>query len=328
MNAKQKIDPVKLYQTKEYYDDIRKNLVDFPVLLLLEGSAYCNMTCIMCLRRLHVPERDKTGLGVGHMSLDLIKKIVEECKGRKQFLGIHFAEFGEPLMNPKISEMVSFISKAGIKSQIVTNGLLLNDEMIKSLIDSGLTKIKVSFQGATPEKYKFWRNNDFYDNIVKNVHNMVKIRNNMGSDLFIQVGTSSCDDTEEELKQFMDYWNQIVDHVYWNYTGLLHMKGDPLIKDVKILRQAPLKVNPCKELFLRMSVTWNGKVTQCPRDEQHFTGDLNTQTIHEVWHSKKVNENRTIILEKGNCLPLCDHCVEQPKETLNYNYKYKTNATI
>ncbi|KPA12886.1 radical SAM protein, partial [Candidatus Magnetomorum sp. HK-1] len=258
----------------------------------------------------------------------LIKKLVEECKDRKQFLGIHFAEFGEPLMNPEIVEMISCINKTGLKSQIVTNGLLLNDEMIRKLIDAGLTKIKISFQGATPEKYKFWRNNNQYDQIVSNVKNMVKIRNDMKSNLFIQVGTSSCDDTEKELKQFINYWEQKVDHVYWNYTGLLHIKDDPLIKDIKILRQAPLKTEPCKELFLRMSVAWNGKVTQCPRDEQHFTGDLNTQTIHEVWHSEKVNANRKIILEKGNCLPLCDHCVAQPKETLNYNYKYENNFEL
>jgi len=320
-----KKDPVKLYYTKEYYnefDNIDKT-PDFPTLILLEATSHCNMDCLMCLRRVHVQEREKTGLGEGHMSLELIKKIVAECKDEKGLLGLHFAEYGEPLMNPEMVDIVSCIKSAGLKSQIVTNALLLDEKMARRLIEAGLTKVKVSLQGATSEKYEFWRNNKLYNRIEDNILNLVKIRDAMKSDLFIQVGTSSCDDTEEELEAFIKYWKDKVDHVYWNYTALSHIKDDPILKTINILREAPKKTENCKELFLRMTVAWNGQVTQCPRDEENFVGDLNKQTVREVWHSEKMVNNRRLVLEKGNCLPHCDYCVCQPKETLPYNYRYE-----
>ncbi|MCP4219518.1 MAG: radical SAM protein [bacterium] len=320
---KKAIDPVKLYYTREYHEELSGKVIDFPKLLLLQASSYCNYTCLMCRRHIHVPQRDDTGLGEGHMSPRLIEKLVEECRPEKSFLGFHFAEYGEPLMNPRMAEMISIISRSGLKSQVVTNGFYLDDKMCRQLIEAGLSKIKISFQGATEEKYKFWRNNDYYRKIVENVHRLVEIRDRMKSDLFIQVGTSSCDDTEEELQQFVSYWENKVDHVYWNYTALNHLQGEPFLEKVNIIRQAPLKSETCWELFLRMTVVWDGRVTQCACDEEHFIGDLNTSTIRDIWHGDKMNENRQLILTRGNVLEHCKYCSAQPKETLNYKPSYK-----
>jgi|TARA_B100002003_G_C14074869_1_gene517086 MoaA/NifB/PqqE/SkfB family radical SAM enzyme len=316
------IDPLKLYYAKEYYDGLLESEIGFPKILLLQASSLCNFSCIMCYRTLHVPERKIFGIQEGNMSLKLIKKLVRECQGEKDFLGFHLAEYGEPLMNPEITEIISCIHKAGLTSQIVTNGFYLDDKMIKGLINAGLSKIKISFQGATPKRYKFWRNNNYYEKVVSNVKNLVKARDAKKSDLYIQVGTSSCDDTEEELEKFVNYWKDLVDHVYWNYTILLHLKDKELFNKINVLRQAPKKEDKCNDPFLRMTVLWNGKVTQCVNDEGHFIGDLNKQTIYEVWHSTKMNANRKIILENGNILPNCDTCAAQPKETLQYNYRY------
>ncbi len=319
---KEKIDPLKLYFSKDYYRDISEGPNDFPTLLLLDASSLCNYTCIMCKRGMYVPEREETGLGNGHMSLSLVKKLVEECRDEKSFLGFHFAELGEPLMNPDIVEMVAAVNNAGMKTQIVTNGYFLNDKMIKSLIEAGLTKIKISFQGATEEKYRFWRNNDYYPQIVQNVHRVVELRDEMKSDLFVQVGTSSCDDTMEELENYVAYWEKVVDHVYWNYTGLLHIQDDSRISDLNVLRKAERRIERCKEPFVRMAVLWDGRVTPCPSDESTFVGDLNKQTIREVWQSKEINKVRKRIIEHGNVLEKCQYCIQQPKKTLDYTYRY------
>ncbi len=319
-----KIDPLKLYYTKEYYKDISAHeVIGFPKILLLQASSYCNFTCIMCRRRNHLPEREKTGLGEGNMSLRLVEKLVDECRGEKGFLGFHFAEYGEPLMNPEMMSIISSISKAGLNSQIVTNGYYLDDEMCRSLIEAGLSKIKISFQGATPEKYRFWRNNDHYDHVVRNVLNLVRIRDESRSRLFVQVGTSSCDDTEEDLYKFIEFWKDIVDHVYWNYTALLHIKDNSVIDSLKILRQAPKKTERCNDPFLRMTIVWNGMVTQCVSDEENFIGNLNKQTIKDIWNSREMNKNRKVILEKGNCLTHCEYCTSQPEETRSYTYRYE-----
>ncbi len=317
-----KIDPIKLYYTKEYYAPLSMNVIDFPKMLVLQGSSFCNFNCIMCQRNVKVKKREKTKLGNGYMSVQLIKKIVDECKNIKDFLGLQFALYGEPLLNPDIVKIIEVIKKGGVKVQIVTNGSMLEEEMIRKLINAGLDKIKISFQGASPEKYKLWRDKDYYSKLVSIVHNVVRIRDKMKSDLFVQVGTSSADDTIEELKDFISYWKKIVDHVYWNYTCLLHLQDDPVINNLKILRQAPKNTKKCWELFKRMAVMWNGKVVRCVNDEEHFIGDLNTQSIREIWNGEIMNKYRSTILAKGNILEGCEYCTTQPDETKNYKYRY------
>lgn len=322
-----KIDPMKLYYDKDFYKDHSiDNVISFPKMLLIQASSSCNFKCIQCFREIMVPRRKISGLGEGYISLELIEKISDECKDKKDFIGIHFALYGEPLLNPNLVDIVKVIKSRNLKCQIVTNGYFLNEKMINNLIDARLDKIKVSFQGTNKERYEFWRNNEHYDLIVKHIKMLVKIRDQKGSDLFIQVGTSSADDTEDELNDFVAYWGNIVDHAYWNYTSLLHIADNPKLKEIEILRQSERRTEQCWDPFLRMSVPWNGKVGRCVEDEENYVGDLNHQTIDEVWNGEEFMSVRKTLVEKGNVFDCCRYCGMEPNETIrDYTYRYSEN---
>jgi len=51
---------------------------------------------------------------------------------------------GEPLLKKEIFELVSFCRKKGLKTNIATNGYLINEEMAKRIADSGLESIIIS----------------------------------------------------------------------------------------------------------------------------------------------------------------------------------------
>lgn len=326
LEKKKRIDPLKLYYAEEYYRPIENGPSENPLLLILQASSHCNFNCIMCQRNVKVARRKVTGLGEGHMSTQLVKKLAEECRDFKNFLGFLLALYGEPLLNPNIVELVKIIREQGILVQLVTNGSKLTEDMMRKLIDAGLNKIKISFQGASREKYKLWRNQDSYDQLSSTIKSLVKIRDEMGSDLFIQVGTSSADDTMEEIDLFVKYWEQIVDHVYWNYTILLPVKETEAVKNLEVLRECPKLENKCWEPFKRLPVMWNGLVTQCLNDEENFVGDVSKQSIMDVWNGKGLTDIRHKILTEGNVLHGCENCATEPPETRQYDYRYETSV--
>ena len=56
-------------------------------------------------------------------------------------------------MHPNIVEKVAYADKKGVIDQrIGSNGSLLDTEMAEKLIDSGLSRLEISIDAATPEK--------------------------------------------------------------------------------------------------------------------------------------------------------------------------------
>ena len=87
-----------------------KKEFNFPPYLLIEPNAACNLKCPMCF------QIDKTFTRkpfMGIMKWDLFKKIVDEAN-EIGVGAITLASRGEPLMHPKISEMLYYISEKKI----------------------------------------------------------------------------------------------------------------------------------------------------------------------------------------------------------------------
>jgi MoaA/NifB/PqqE/SkfB family radical SAM enzyme len=254
-----------------------------------------------------------TGLNEGFMDLDLVKKVANEFQHQASFMGVLFALYGEPLMNRSIVEMVQAVKAAGKRVQITTNGLLLTDELSRKLMDNGLDKIKISFQGTTEKEYAFWRNNPYYKKIICQIENLLELRAKLGVELFVQIGTSVANDSDEEISAFMDFWKDRVDNVYYDATGMLHLSDQPYVKGKTFRHQAVRRTSPCFDIFMRMSVLHNGQVPLCVDDEEHVMGDLYTQSIEEIWKCKGFEAHRYTILKDGNVLSPCKYCYTSPR---------------
>ena len=131
--------------------------------------------------------------------------------------------------------------------------------------------------------------------------------------MYIQIGTSVANDTDEQIEEFVNYWRSRVDNVYYEPTGVLHIQDKDYIKDKTFKHQAVQRTYPCFDIFTRMSVLYNGQVPLCVDDEEHNMGNLYEQTITEIWNGEKFQNNRKIILEKGNVLEPCKYCYTAPR---------------
>jgi MoaA/NifB/PqqE/SkfB family radical SAM enzyme len=58
---------------------------------------------------------------------------------------------GEPLMHPELEEVIRHIRRRGMIAGMITNGLLMGVERIRSLNDAGLEHLQISIDNVTPD---------------------------------------------------------------------------------------------------------------------------------------------------------------------------------
>ena len=105
------------------------------------------------------------------------KQLVRSLRG---LVDPHF-EFhlsgGEPLMTEDILDLVNFISKEGYRTNLVTNGFLIDEEMAKNIVNSNLDTLTISLDGIMRETHDFIRGiKGSYDRLMQAIDYLDKFR--------------------------------------------------------------------------------------------------------------------------------------------------------
>jgi MoaA/NifB/PqqE/SkfB family radical SAM enzyme len=127
---------------------------NFPPHVEIETTNFCNLKSLNC------PSKDMRR-AKGIMDFELYKKIINEIAENKP-KGISLHVFGEPLMNPGISDFISYAHDNcnGTKVSMSTNTTLLKGKMVDKLVYSGLADLtsSVGLKGIKPSAGFFgWR---------------------------------------------------------------------------------------------------------------------------------------------------------------------------
>lgn len=74
----------------------------------------------------------------------------------RKIKNVVFSLVGEPTMNPDLPAMIACLKRLGVAKEITmfTNGILLTPELGEELIDSGLTRLRVSIEGVRDRRYE------------------------------------------------------------------------------------------------------------------------------------------------------------------------------
>lgn len=138
-------------------------------LLQVESALACNLRCVMC----PWAEIRKNLENRGLMSQEVWERIRPHLR---QATSIDFTGGGEPLLQPRLVEWVAEATTAGCETGILTNGLLLDTDMARALIDAGLDWICVSMDGATQEEYEKIRKGSDFRKVCENLGNIAELR--------------------------------------------------------------------------------------------------------------------------------------------------------
>ena len=122
-----------------------------PFFAMIDVTQRCNLNCVGC--RFHSPYTRRPSAGDPEIP-DVSVELVERFCGELGIMGTEsliFSGAGEPMLHPRIFDLIGLAKAAGLKVSLLTNGTLLDRSRIESLIDSRLDLLKVSLWGGSPE---------------------------------------------------------------------------------------------------------------------------------------------------------------------------------
>jgi len=308
---------------KPGYDNIRKPLKDIipadtPFTLFISPSQLCNFKCHFCSHSLSIEEKKKAGFVSINQDFKVFKKIAEQSKEfPNKYKRILLTGLGEPLLNPKIVDMVRLLNEYEIaeKLEIFTNASLLKPELSDGLIDAGLTRLRISVQGTDAEKYKK------HCGINLNFKKFVD-----GIRYFYEKSRGKCSIyikiIEEELygeddkQKFFDIFGGICDEIFVeNLVRAQPMMGDydekiPLTRT--FYGEIAQKRDVCPYIFYTLQTDSEGNCYPCPPLSLPLNfslGNIFEQPLRKIWTGEKMQKLRLSHLKKdGSKYDICKKC--------------------
>jgi radical SAM protein with 4Fe4S-binding SPASM domain len=255
-----------------------------PEIVQIESTNICNAKCVFC-------PRDEMQRRQGIMTVELFKKIVDECAD----LGIthiRMHNYGEAFMDRRLVEKVRYAKQKGIREVgMISNGSLITEPVARGMIEAGLDAINISVDASGKEVFEATRLGLKYDKVIANIERLLRIRTESGKRRPKLILSFVRQNNSADEAAFIEHWRTIADKIHvtdlHNWAGTLNTESD---------------VNyPCYRPWLTFTVLWDGRVSLCCADFDGKTilGNLNSQTIAEIWNAEPYRNVRREHLESG-----------------------------
>ncbi len=282
-----------------------------PIKLHVEPTSLCNLRCIMCPQSLDEVQKSETGF----MDLDLYRSIIDQATGTVREINLFFR--GESFLHKRIFEMIRICEDAGIVAHISTNATMLTEDYISQLMDSGLSKLTISFDAGQKELYEKMRKGAKFERTLRNtlmlLHEKLRRESSkpyvamqviqlFGGDRSVDPSVPSAF-TERFEGLPVDEWDTFWAH---GWAGTMGNGKDGFTA-------APHGQNyyPCNWLWKSMAIYWDGTVPACCADftSEQIVGDLNKNSLLEIWNGPEFQAIRQAHVGGGlNDYSLCRNC--------------------
>jgi len=296
-----------------------------PEEIYIDPCNACDLRCTFC------PQSNWGSRKRGLMSEELFLKAIEEAASLRP-RRINLFCYGESLLHKKISDMVRLATDKGLWVRIHTNAKTLNAEKAKKLIESGLSEIRFSFDTADKEIYNKLRVRSDFDVVLKNIHEFIRIKQELGAGnpvvnlqemIPYQPGKAACNtDKYKALFKGCDV-NFTARHLH-NFAGAS--------KEKEFATHESTGSSPCRQLYKRLVVTFDGKIHACCLDAEGFNiiGDLSKgDTIASSWNSEAMQRLRHLTYtHQLDGLKPCDSCDQLRQNRKPMSLKKRLLASI
>jgi len=286
---------------------------EFPLHLDIEASGFCNLKCPFCAMRQKPIDCGPQSF----MSMETFKKVIDEgAEHGLCAIKLNSCERGEPLLNKELPQMIAYAKEKGIMDVYFnTNAVLLTSDVNRKLIESGLDRISISFEGTTPEFYEKSRAGASFDKVVKNIKDFIQLRNEMGAEKpLVRVQTVALPELASRLNEYKEFWEKIADEVsFIDYRDYAKDRGS-LVSDWI-----------CPFLWQRMLITWDGAISFCQLDYFNSLnlGNVNQgDSIRVAWQSAAMEKVRELHkTSTSHQIKLCNACDIRATEIIKLKEK-------
>lgn len=286
-----------------------------PFTILFEPSTFCNLRCEFCV---HYDQKGmkEANFTKGNMNLDLYKKMVDDLKQfPEKIKSIKFCGLGENLISPQFPEMIQYLKHANVAERIdcFTNGLLLNPEINRAIIDAGLDWINISVNGINSEQYKKTCGYEVdYKKFVENIKDLYE--NKKQCMIYIKLSDNGISMQDKEY--FYDLFGDICDKIFietivdseesWPGANINVKKKNRGIYGEEINEK-----RVCPFLFTQLSFDYQGRAFICGADwkRNYIIGNAKSKSIREIWESNELLSLQIKHLNKEkHKIPICSEC--------------------
>ena len=316
-----------IYETTSDMEDIYKVLktgihkqAKIPTIMYLNVSTYCNLACKYCFIEnspLSSQKYEKMSFETAKIAID--KFLTELDKNEIVDSQIIFYG-GEPLTNWNvIKDIINYIQdekKSDITLTIITNGTLLNKEIISYLMSHHIG-IGISIDGPKfiNDKNRIFKSRN--ESVYEKAMNSIKLLNNMNSSYCVSATvTPDVVENEDEVLEWLI--DNKIKNVFWNlyhystkdnnWEKHYDRMSDFILKSYKILKDNNIgeeKVQEQIEMFLnqtfkfhscgavglnQLTIKPNGDVCICQGDSRSYkniVGNIVSDEISDILNNPK-----------------------------------------
>ena len=282
-----------------------------PTHLNLELNTACNAKCVFCAY-------PKVKRPFRNLPIDLYQKIIDDfaaigggCVGLSALIS-------DPLLDPHLIERIRYLERyASLEAHVFTNGIKFthfSDQDLIYILDK-LKHIDISIGGMNRGDYQQMFGVDMFDRVWESLERLAKLREQSQANcrLILHVRTNKKRKVrEDERLAYLRSLGYVVDDIldkFSDWGGIV--KAEHLPEGASMAEVDNSKVStPCLIPMTYLTVLPDGRVNVCACmdvTEDFIVGDLNDQSIVEIWQSPAYLEFRSSF-RPGCVHRLCQHC--------------------
>lgn len=263
-----------------------------PWVIYIEPSGYCNLKCNFCPQGI-----EEHGLKKNIMLLDLFKKLIGDiAEFPEKIRLIRVCGNGDPLTNKNLVAILEHAKtqKVSKKMELVTNGILLTDDLIENL-PRFVDRIVISIEGISSADYQKTCNTKVnFQELVDKIKVLYAARK--GCVLHIKIHNEAVPTTERK-QIFLDLFSKYCDEIYieqlvpmWPQLNIDRVP-DKFRWGGELVRH-----QVCAQIFKGVQVQADGEVVPCCVDWKRVNvlGNINENSLREIWNGERL---RTLQIE-------------------------------
>lgn len=285
-----KIDNYRRYLTNRHV------LTPYPLQVGLEVTNHCNLKCVMCPHsRMTRPK--------GYMSKELFVKIIDEIKGKSEFVYLH--GFGESLLHPQFFELARYAAGSGLTTLLSTNITLLDEDRSRKLLESGIDFVVLAMDGTNKDTYEKIRVGGKFDSNILQIKKFLQLKKEFGAKIFVELQFILMDANKDEASKVESLFTES-ERRQVNVFRIKPKYTPPSVSKEKIVHR-----HPCYFLWNTMTIAWNGEVPICcmDYDAEISLGNVNTSSVPEIWNGARMASLRSMHKKlEYEKLKICDNC--------------------
>ena len=134
----------------------------------IETTSHCNLRCVMC-----PVTAMADGWNAQHLSWETFLRI---ARAFEQIKYVHLQGWGEPLLHPRLFDMIKIAKDSGCRVGFTTNGTLIDLVASQRLLDLDVDLLAVSIAGATQQTHGAIRVGSDLARILENLRGFLAVR--------------------------------------------------------------------------------------------------------------------------------------------------------